>query len=181
MRIIQTEDGSSSIQLKNGNTYHSRFGAIQESQHIFINNGLRLFDQQFKIRIFELGFGTGLNALLSALKTPKTIKIEYISIDTEFPSETIWKALNYPSILANQDPAHQHCKSQFESLHLAPFDQWTSIQDNFEILKLNTSFEDLVIDHELKNSIDLIYYDPFADHDWAWSSAALTCCKSLMQ
>ncbi|HEY2727716.1 MAG TPA: hypothetical protein VGI61_11120, partial [Parafilimonas sp.] len=72
-RIIQlTEDGSHTIFIDDMHvTYHSKHGAIQESKHIFINEGLRYIIDQNKqsfnktINIFEVGFGTGLNALLS--------------------------------------------------------------------------------------------------------------------
>jgi hypothetical protein len=62
--IIHTLDGSTTIQIKEWDEcYHSKHGAIQEAQHVFIKNGLSLF-QNKQISILEIGFGTGLNALL---------------------------------------------------------------------------------------------------------------------
>lgn len=64
-QLIQTSDGSTSLYLPDWNeTYHSVHGALQETQHVFIKNGLHLFQNQ-AISILEIGFGTGLNALVS--------------------------------------------------------------------------------------------------------------------
>ena len=66
-KVILTDDGSHTVEGRDGVTYHSKFGALQESQHIFIAAGLRMTDAS-PLRIFELGFGTGLNALLTLLE-----------------------------------------------------------------------------------------------------------------
>ena len=77
--IITTEDGSHSLFNKAlDETYHSIHGAIQESQHVFINNGLEYFKDQtdrLDIHILEIGFGTGLNALLTMMHNHKKIFI----------------------------------------------------------------------------------------------------------
>ena len=63
--IIVTNDGSNSLYIPEmDETYHSVHGAIQEAKHVFIENGLRLFNKP-DLRVFEVGFGTGLNAFLS--------------------------------------------------------------------------------------------------------------------
>ena len=63
--IIRTNDGSTTIQITEWNEcYHSKFGAIQEAQHVFIKNGLSLFENK-TISILEIGFGTGLNAFIT--------------------------------------------------------------------------------------------------------------------
>ena len=63
--IIVTNDGSNSLYISEmDETYHSIHGAIQEAKHVFIENGLMLFDKK-QLSVFEVGFGTGLNALLS--------------------------------------------------------------------------------------------------------------------
>ena len=69
--IIQTSDGSTTIHIPEWNEqYHSIHGAIQEAQHVFIKNGLSLFKDQ-SISILEIGFGTGLNALITFLESKK--------------------------------------------------------------------------------------------------------------
>ena len=70
--IIITQDGSTSILLPELNeSYHSKFGAIQEAQHVFIKNGMDLFQSNSTIHILEIGFGTGLNAFITFLEANK--------------------------------------------------------------------------------------------------------------
>ena len=79
--IIVTEDGSHSLFVKDmGETFHSKHGAVQESAHVYIKNGLELIDKE-TINVLEYGFGTGLNALLTlelAVNNNKTIVYESI-------------------------------------------------------------------------------------------------------
>src|SRR4051812_18799956 len=68
-KIIQTADGSNTLYNETiGEHYHSTHGALQESEHVFIEAGLKhaitLFPAE-EISIFEVGFGTGLNFLLT--------------------------------------------------------------------------------------------------------------------
>lgn len=64
--VISTEDGSTSLKLRDADEqYHSLHGALNESLHIYINSGLHYLAKNREIRIFEAGFGTGLNAILT--------------------------------------------------------------------------------------------------------------------
>ena len=86
MELIFTEDGSHTLYLKDLNeTYHSRHGAIQESMHVFIKNGLRYYisvSHKKEIHLFELGLGTGLNALLTAIEAEKfKCQVNYEAIE----------------------------------------------------------------------------------------------------
>jgi tRNA U34 5-methylaminomethyl-2-thiouridine-forming methyltransferase MnmC len=102
--IIQTSDGSHS--LLNGQlneTYHSIHGALQESRHVFIEHGLNYLARQSTpkvLSVFEVGFGTGLNALLAAEFAEKnSVSVEYCSIE-QFPLS--WETaaqLNYTRLL----------------------------------------------------------------------------------
>ena len=67
--IIITNDGSTTIRIPEWDeNYHSTHGAIQEAKHVFIKNGLEVFQNQAEISILEIGFGTGLNALFTDSK-----------------------------------------------------------------------------------------------------------------
>src|SRR5205809_5790765 len=108
-RIIQlTNDGSHTISIPELNiTYHSKYGAIGESLHVFIKNGLQNFVQQNKntgpTRVFEVGFGSGLNALLSlqqAIQLDR--KIFYQTIEPYPLSIKEVDKLNYVSLI-NKD------------------------------------------------------------------------------
>lgn len=104
LQLIKTKDGSTSLYSeKFDEPYHSRHGAIQESQHVFIRMGLEHFinvSSPQELKIFEMGFGTGLNALLTyKWAVQEKIKIEYTSIE-KFPlSKKEVDAMNYVSEL----------------------------------------------------------------------------------
>ena len=117
LQIIQTKDGSSSI-LNTGlnETYHSVHGALQESRHVFIEHGLRYLSHKLNapsLSVFEVGFGTGLNALLAAEFAQKSrIAIDYCTIET-FPLPwEIATQLNYPQLLEWHDAG-----GIFEKIH----------------------------------------------------------------
>ena len=103
--LITTADGSHSLYVKDlDEHYHSIHGAIQEAQHVFIKTGIHhLVSQNLKsINILEIGFGTGLNTLLSHLESEKlNVKLNYTSLEA-FPLEknTI-DSLNYVELILN--------------------------------------------------------------------------------
>jgi len=95
-RIKQTKDGSHTLYVEQlDETYHSNHGALQEAKHVFIANGLQYFADRDEISIFEMGFGTGLNAWLTFLLAANTQKITYQSIEKYPVAETEWSHLNY--------------------------------------------------------------------------------------
>ena len=100
IELITTEDGSHTLHLPDlDETYHSIHGAIQESNHVFVNAGLNYWlaqNQQAKsISILEYGFGTGLNALLTAIKIGPTIKVHYHTLEKYPLPQEIIRLLNY--------------------------------------------------------------------------------------
>ena len=95
-----TADGSHSIRVPELNvTYHSKHGAIQESVHVFINSGLRYINRK-EISILEVGFGTGLNALLTLIEAEKNdLKVLFDVVEL-YPLDNVCvSALNYLSLL----------------------------------------------------------------------------------
>src|SRR5690606_12385469 len=104
-RCIQTGDGSPTISIPEmGVTYHSIHGSVQESKHVFIASGLIPAISKWptgQLKIMEMGFGTGLNALLtlSAASDFPGVKIHYTAIEL-FPLEKeLYSQLNYSAIL----------------------------------------------------------------------------------
>ena len=149
--IIQTKDGSTSIHLIDWNeTYHSKFGAIQEAYHVFIKSGFELFENK-NISILEIGFGTGLNALITFLEASKTNqKINYVGVEA-YPL-AIEEALqmNYVSELqVNADV--------YEKMHQADWELETKLSDSFYLTKRQQFIEDI----SDENQYDLIYFDAF--------------------
>ena len=71
--IVKTRDGSNTIFVPEfDETYHSTHGAIQESLHVFIRSGLKFKTELNDINVLEVGFGTGLNVLLSFIDSEET-------------------------------------------------------------------------------------------------------------
>jgi len=156
-KILYTEDGSSTIELigKNEN-FHSIHGAIQESEHIFIKNGLlQKAKNQNNIQIFEMGFGTGLNALLSLLFGIKNnLTIDYIGIEA-FPLEnSLIEKLNYSEILKLNTVEADY----FNQMHLAKWDNKMELCPNFLFEKRLEKLEDIDLPNE---AFDLVYFDAF--------------------
>ena len=157
VEIIITEDGSHSLFSPELNeTYHSVHGAVQESTHVFIKKGLDYLLERSNpvdIHILEIGFGTGLNTLLTlhqALHFEN--KIHYTTLDT-FPLEAdVWSKLNYTD-------SSKGLKNYFEDIHASPWEKWTSIITNFNLLKLNAKLELINLEQSHYN---LIFFDAFA-------------------
>lgn len=156
LQIITTKDGSVSLLNSELNeTYHSIHGARQESLHVFIRNGLEYFSEQNKktpVRILEIGFGTGLNALLSATYAAEhRMGIEYSTIEAFPINESLWQQLNFAQ---NDDEGNI-----FYKLHHEPWEQWTEIIPGFMLKKINTTLQLASLDH---NYFDVVYFDAFA-------------------
>ncbi len=151
--IITTKDGSSSIYLPLWNeTYHSKFGAIQEAKHVFIKNGLSRLNLS-NISILEIGFGTGLNAFITFLETLNTTQhINYTAVEA-FPLEHQFiENLNYVSKLN----AMQH-QSVFETIHRANWGETILLSSNFSLYKSLQKFEDI----NYNAAFNIIYFDAF--------------------
>lgn len=171
--LIKTGDGSHTLFVPELNEhYHSTYGAIQESQHIFIEAGLRLRIDDLRysmtttsdrcdplsehpvIDILEIGFGTGLNALLTLIEAEKTgIHIHYTSIEANPLGENIWRKMNYPELLCSSDNS-----LLFEKLHQADWNKKVEISPFFTLNKIHKSLENF---HPPYEQFNLIYFDAF--------------------
>ena len=151
--IRVTEDGSKTIFLPELNeTYHSSNGAVQESRHIFIQNGLDLVEKKGAIRILEVGFGTGLNALLTAMWAEKNNQsIHYTGIEAKpLPPELCFQ-LDYPSIIG------QISEKIYDELIHCDWEIENQLSTHFSIQKREVKIQDFVA----LEPIDLIYFDAF--------------------
>lgn len=157
LQLITTSDGSHSLlNTALNETYHSVHGALQESQHVFIRHGLEYWHGRNagkEARILEIGFGTGLNALLTLLYSNHSgIKIFYESWDIEPLAPSLVQQLNYGDILDAPDG--------FSKIHDAPWNEPTFITPTFALHKHHG---DILKDPVgSPGGIDLIYYDAFA-------------------
>lgn len=168
-RIITTADGSKTIQLEDWNEqYHSVHGAIQEAKHVYIKHGLLFFYDAFlsasqgihpyrpkseskHISILEIGFGTGLNAILTLLAAKDhNLAIDYCGVEAYPVSDAELHALNYPEALELKD-------TSFSALHKSDWESFQQITENFKLLKQQKDFVEI----DDINSYDVIYFDAF--------------------
>ena len=160
-KIFITADGSHSVEIPQMNvSYHSRHGAIQESLHVFINAGLIPFfnaDIPATTKIFEMGFGTGLNALLTLIEAEKNNRKIYYETVEACPLEVSYiEALNYCGQLNRND-----LQLFFKKMHGCSWNDAHEITPYFTIKKINQSFIDISI-QSTNQPFNLIYYDAFA-------------------
>lgn len=151
--IIQTLDGSTTIHLKEWDEcYHSKHGAIQEAQHVFIKNGLSLFPNQ-SVSILEIGFGTGLNAFISFLESSKLNQsINYVGVEAYPVNATEVLAMNYVDELNAKSQ-----KEVFEKMHESKWNEKIELTAEFELTKQKQFFDEI---HDIEQ-FDLIYFDAF--------------------
>jgi tRNA U34 5-methylaminomethyl-2-thiouridine-forming methyltransferase MnmC len=151
-KVIITSDGSTSIHLEEWNeSYHSKHGAIQEAYHVFIKNGLSLFKGK-SVSVLEVGFGTGLNALIT-LKEAQTYtqSIDYVGVEAYPLSNEVARQMNYVHKL-DCDLA-----AEFALFHSTEWEKKHSITDTFSLTKVNKKFQEI----DFRDEFDLIYFDAF--------------------
>ena len=151
--IITTEDGSPSIYVKDiDECYHSIHGAKQESEHIFIQTALRHHASK-RLTILEIGFGTGLNALLTCMEAQNAkLDIHYIGIERYPISEEEIHQLMPHSASAQEQLI-------FQQLHQTSPQKYTPITPHFQFMKWETDFTQLQLE---ENTVDIIYFDAFS-------------------
>jgi tRNA U34 5-methylaminomethyl-2-thiouridine-forming methyltransferase MnmC len=153
LQHVITEDGSSTLFVPELNEhYHSIHGALQESMHIFIQEGFEQL-QIFPASIFEVGFGTGLNAYLTFLSSEKEKQSIYYRAIEKYPiGSRFVSLLNYAKIV---DPLKAE---KFQAIHDAPWVQDVRISDHFVLHKMKGD----LCSAELQNEFyDLVYFDAF--------------------
>lgn len=166
MQIITTGDGSHTLFSEQFNeVYKSRHGAIVESSHVFIRKGLEYVIAQTGevIRaaskpdavILEIGFGTGLNALLTMLHAEKqNLQIEYTTIELYPVDIDTIKALNY-----TQQLGYEYCYGPYHTTHLVRWNEMHQVTPHFAFKKI----QDSVLNIQLPaNAFNIVYFDAFA-------------------
>ena len=153
MRVICTADGSHTVESAiEGECYHSTNGALQESRHVFIEAGLKAVAEK-QLNILEVGFGTGLNVLLTLLETEQSAcKVYYETIEKYPIGVDVASQLNYCDMLGISS-------ERFSTLHTCDWDVDVSLSDNFVLKKCNT---DLLSFHHSGSSFNLVYFDAFS-------------------
>lgn len=165
-QVTATADGSYTLFVPELNEhYHSVNGAISESMHIFINAGLRAVPPETDpVVILEIGFGTGLNALLTAIEAEKTGRtIEYYTLEAFPLQKEIWSQLNYADILdSSMNPGR--AEDIFHILHSSPWNEKIKVTSNFTLHKIHQNLDELMVSagkQSLADNLSLIYFDAF--------------------
>ncbi|MFL5730546.1 MAG: tRNA (5-methylaminomethyl-2-thiouridine)(34)-methyltransferase MnmD [Cytophagaceae bacterium] len=157
IKIVVSEDGSNTLYRPDLNeTYHSLHGAVQESEHVFLKHGIMHLAQKKKnLSILEVGFGTGLNALLSyRLSMQEGLQIEYHTVEAFPLPDDLVKQLNYPSIFAAEK-----LDEFFQYMHACAWEKDHKLGSGFSFHKYLTRLEDF---NPEGLKADVIFYDAFA-------------------
>ena len=175
IKLITTEDGSHSIHLAElEETYHSIHGAIQESNHVFIEAGLNYWlnknQNTASLNILEFGFGTGLNALLTAIQVDPGLKVIYHTLEKYPLPKKMTELLNYGDVLNNA--------ALFSKIHNASWGEVQMIIPDFSIKKIKTDFREF----SANNQYNIIYFDAFAPNKQPelWTKKIFEHCHQLL-
>lgn len=153
--IIVTGDGSRTIHFPELNeNYHSSHGALQEARHVFLRNGYDDFADRQEIAVFEVGLGTGLNAILTLQEADRNkIHTRYTGIEAFPVSDEELKALDYKELLDDEEVVskynNMHAGQWGEEFHLSPY---------FSISKIHSEIQNYLFPEE---EFDLVYFDAF--------------------
>ncbi|MDX1910787.1 MAG: tRNA (5-methylaminomethyl-2-thiouridine)(34)-methyltransferase MnmD [Saprospiraceae bacterium] len=156
MSILLSADGSHTLlSEKYGVTYHSRYGAVTETTHVFIGAGLHWKAQyKLEISVLEIGFGTGLNTFMTMLEAEQqSYQVRYVTLETMPLTVAAAEALNYPEIL--EVPQR---RDDFLRLHRCAWNEPQVYSPCFSFEKKQLS----LLDFYAKNAFDLVYFDAFA-------------------
>ena len=153
--IVTTGDGSKTIHIPDWNeNYHSSHGAVQEAKHVFLKHGLEQKRDQEHIRILEIGFGTGLNAILTLEGGLNfSSKISYDGIEAFPISVEEMNALAYDEFLATND-----LKAYYQQIHATSWEEAHAITPQFTLSKIQQEIQKLAFP---PNTYDIIYFDAF--------------------
>jgi tRNA U34 5-methylaminomethyl-2-thiouridine-forming methyltransferase MnmC len=176
IQIISSGDGSHTLFVPSLNeTYHSHKGALTESRHVFIKEGFdQMADLSSALKILEVGFGTGLNAILTLMRAEETGKPVIYHTLEPFPlPEEIIENLNYSELL----PAHH--RLNFEKLHTCSWNEEVQLTPHFRLKKIRTTLQDVL--SELR--FNIIYFDAFAPNKQpeVWEPGNLKKCFDLLE
>jgi len=152
-----TKDGSTTIHIPEWNEqYHSTHGAIQEAKHVYLKHGLAFFytskgyKKQEPISILEIGFGTGLNAFLTAIKAEElNLNCNYVGIEGFPVSNEELKALNFTETLKKD--------AVFSAIHDCKWEKSCEVSKHFNLKKEQKQFVNITD----VNKFDVIYFDAF--------------------
>lgn len=178
LKVHTTADGSKTLYRPDlQESYHSEHGALSESAYVFVAQGLDFrAKESAEIRLLEVGFGTGLNALLSlkyALENPE-VQIEYVGLEPFPPPPDLLDELAYDTLCGAFSAQH------YKAFHTVSWGEKHRFAPNFSFCKLSCRLEDF---KTKTRGFDVIYFDAFAPRKQAdmWSLNQVGRCASLLK
>jgi len=173
IKPIKTGDGSHTLYHPLlDETYHSSHGALTESKHVFIQNGLTYWIEKYPekrlVRVLEVGLGTGLNAVLALQKALEWKRpVHYTALEPYPLPVKLIQQLNYHEFLAPQEV------SLLMSMHEAEWGKGVQLATNFTLRKIKQPLEKF---SPAASSYDVVFFDAFAPsrQPELWQEEALT-------
>ena len=155
---VLTGDGSHTLRVPAlDETYHAPAGALAEARHVYVGEGLAFYWRDTgkdPIRLLEVGFGTGLNALLSLhFARENRVNLHYLALEPHpLPADTC-TALNYCALAGLEELA-----PYFDRMHRGPWDVPFSLDPFFTLEKRRQRLQDI----DAEAPFDTVYFDAFA-------------------
>ncbi len=156
LKIVTTKDHSTTVYHPElDEHYHSLHGAVAESRHVFIEAGLKpMLQKEARLSILEVGFGTGLNALLTLLEVENSeIQIYYQGLEPFPLQQNVLQQIELPDLFSNS-----MFKQQFQEIHAVGWEEPLAIARNFELHKSLHGIEA----KKFSKIFNLVYFDAFA-------------------
>lgn len=152
-KLHRTADGSYTLRIEEWDeNYHSGHGALQEAKHVFIEHGLNHIKKD-AVSVFEMGFGTGLNALLAMNESIRQgINIYYSGIEAYPVDIDLIRCIGYEQI------ALEGYNTAFEQMHLVPWGERIQLTSRFSFEKIHNKIE---VHEPVSDHFDLIFFDAF--------------------
>ncbi len=169
LTLFTTGDGSPTLYHAHFDEhYHSVHGAVQESQHVFLTAGMKALEDRASLRMLEIGFGTGLNALMTAIQA--TVPIYYLGLEAYPLNREQWESLDYGDRLGHPE--------MFRALHEAAWGVPVKLSETWTLEKRAEKLETF----EGSTHIDLVYWDAFAPsaQPELWTSEIFARVRSWM-
>lgn len=155
LKVVNTNDGSPTLFVPHLNEhYHSIHGAFTEAMHVFYKNGLELISGKNEINVFEMGFGTGLNALVAFYFSKVNNKTIYYESIEKYPvPNSILNQISYSDFFNGLNLLENEKKLQLAAWNVAE-----DITDKFQLKKVNAEIENYIPQALF---FDIVFYDAF--------------------
>jgi tRNA U34 5-methylaminomethyl-2-thiouridine-forming methyltransferase MnmC len=155
LQILETADGSQTLYVPHlDERYHSHNGALTEARHVYIQAGLAPFlAEGAVVNVLEVGFGTGLNALLSReAAESSSATVFYHTLELNPLPLTVTQSLSWPELLP-------HLAFSYQELHKADWEKEVELSESFTLLKQQIALQECELQEKF---YQVVYFDAFA-------------------